>query len=68
MSGQAVELPLRQLLEVRQLEEPQRLKSQRPRRKRKKKVEYFAPICSNSAHTRPEKEESDEDMGFGLFD
>jgi hypothetical protein len=35
MSGQAVELPLRQL---RQLEVPQLLKSQPPRRKRKKKV------------------------------
>jgi hypothetical protein len=39
MSGRAVELPLHQLLEVRQVEEPQLLKSQLPRRKRKKKVE-----------------------------
>jgi hypothetical protein len=37
MSGQVVELPLRQLPEVRQLEVPQLLKSQPPRRKRRKK-------------------------------
>jgi hypothetical protein len=37
MSGQVVELPLRQLPEVRQLEVPQLLKSQLPRRKRRRK-------------------------------
>src|ERR1700733_13506513 len=52
MSGQAVELPLRQLLEVRQLEVPQLLKSQPPRRKRKKKVKLFTRLpgfCSHPA-------------------
>jgi hypothetical protein len=39
MSDQVVELPLRQLPEVRQLEVLQLPKSQPPRRKRKKKVE-----------------------------
>jgi len=37
MSGQVVELPLRQLPEVRQLEVPQLLKSQLPRKKRRRK-------------------------------
>jgi hypothetical protein len=39
MSGQVVELPLRQLPEVRQLEVPQLLTSQLPRKRRRKKVE-----------------------------
>jgi len=35
---------------------------------KKEEGRVILPDCVDSAHTRPEKEESDEDMGFGLFD
>jgi hypothetical protein len=60
--------PLLQQLEVLpQLEVLLLLKSQPLRKRRKKKVGRYSRwrgVCSH----RLEKEESDEDMGFGLFD
>ena len=43
------------------------LKSRPLRKKRKKKVGRYPRWCGFCSH-RLEKEESDEDMGFGLFD
>jgi hypothetical protein len=43
------------------------LKSQPLRKRRKKKVGCCPRWCGFCSH-RLEKEESDEDMGFGLFD
>jgi hypothetical protein len=40
-----------------------------PRRRRRRRVSVFESWTPRAALTSPaEKEESDEDMGFGLFD
>jgi hypothetical protein len=62
-----VELPLHQLPVVPQLEVLPLLKI-RPLRKRRKKKVGRSPRCRGLSSHVLEKEESDEDMGFGLFD
>jgi len=44
------------------------LRKKPQRKKRKKRVCYFVFNVSHPLTTLTEKEESDEDMGFGLFD
>jgi hypothetical protein len=64
-----VEPLLRQQLEVPHLEEMLLLR--RPRKKKRKRVRftsYYAAIRTSKLTTSTAKEESDEDMGFGLFD
>lgn len=65
-----VEPLLRQLLEVPLLEVTLVPQRQRKRKRKRVKLPTFAPYITFPAiltlHT--EKEESDEDMGFGLFD
>lgn len=69
MSDQ-VAVPLLLLLEPRQvLVPPRELQKRHQKRKKRRKVRIIEslPGCSSlTAYT--EKEESDEDMGFGLFD
>ena len=69
MSDQVVGLLLRQQLEVPAQEETLLLR--RPRKKKRKRVRftpYHAAIRIARLTISTAKEESDEDMGFGLFD
>jgi hypothetical protein len=63
-----VELPLHQLPVVPQLEVLPLLKNQPLRKRRRKKKVGRYPRCRGLCSHLLEKEESDEDMGFGLFD
>jgi hypothetical protein len=63
-----VEQPLHQLPVLPRLEVPLLLKSQPLRKKRRKKKVGCFPRCHGFCSQLAEKEESDEDMGFGLFD
>lgn len=63
--------PLLHLRAALEAEQPRPLQ-RRSRKRRRKKVLHTVLVThktdANAIPTLPEKEESDEDMGFGLFD